>query len=73
MTMPHRLFIALARRSIQVMQRAGLNDTMIADILIETRTAAIQEERLRIEILTREHPPQLGLTVAEMRKEISGE
>jgi hypothetical protein len=51
-------FMFGCRAAIADMQRAGMNDILIACGLVEVRAAAIREERMRLEALLRAHPPE---------------
>lgn len=53
----HPLFIAQARQAIRTLQESNLNDTLIASVVTEIRSAAIAEERLRVEALMTANPP----------------
>lgn len=53
----HPLFIAQARGAIETLQNSNLNDTLIACVVTEIRSAAIAEERLRQETIHTANPP----------------
>lgn len=50
-------FIIPCHQAIRSMREAGMNDYMIGCVLTEVRSAAITEERMRLDRLTREFPP----------------
>ena len=66
-----RNFLFGCRRAIDDMRRHGMNLTIIGCALQEVRAAAIQEERLRLEVLLRNNPPShpAGTYIAEQLEE----
>jgi hypothetical protein len=50
------------RQAVEDMRLAGMNDVRIGWTLYTIRAAAIQEERLRVEILNARHPPDFSVT-----------
>lgn len=60
------LFFANIVRAVTDMRRAGLTEADIACIVGDIRAAAITEERLRLEMVLKEHPPKHP-TWVEMR------
>jgi hypothetical protein len=53
----HPVFIAWAGKAIRTLQESNLNDALIASVVTEIRSAAIAEERLRMESLMAANPP----------------
>lgn len=63
-------FIFRCRRPIDDMRRAGMNDVIIGWVIYEIRAAAIQEERLRLEIVTARNPPNFNVTGFDIADQI---
>ena len=55
---PSPLFFGGCIAAIREMRQAGLNDMIIGCVLSEIRTAAISEERLRMEEVRSKNPPE---------------
>jgi hypothetical protein len=51
------IFLVWARNAIRTLQDSDLNDTLIACVVTEIRSAAIHEERLRQQRLQDANPP----------------
>ncbi len=51
------IFLVWARGAIETLQGSDLNDTLIACVVTEIRSAAIHEERLRQQALQERNPP----------------
>lgn len=51
------IFLVWARNAIRTLQDSNLNDTLIACVVTEIRSAAIHEERLRQQRLQDTNPP----------------
>jgi hypothetical protein len=54
---PDSIFFIWVRQAIGTMRDAGMNDALIACVLTEIRSAAIHEERGRIDKLFYNNPP----------------
>ena len=51
------LFLSGCRESVRIMRAAGINESLIACVITDIRSAALTEERLRMDNLIRENPP----------------
>jgi hypothetical protein len=54
---PDHVFLMSSRQAIATMREDGMNETRIACVVTEIRSAAIQEERLRLRRLMDDNPP----------------
>ena len=69
--MTSHIFYAGCHSAIKMMREANMSDGHIACVLQDVRAAAIQEERLRMEKVRMDNPPQystLTETVEEMNQ-----
>lgn len=68
---PAPLFFGGCIDPIGTMRKAGMNDIMIAEVLIGVRAASIAEERLRVEWIAMNHPPYAGIRPQAILGEVS--
>lgn len=60
-----------ARKSIEEMRRAGMNDISIGWVIVDIREAALFEEKIRFERLMAENPRKAGLNGFEVAEQIN--